>query len=191
MTERTPRKNRGPPGHHPASEESDDALFRRAVGPVRRVTTDRVAPHRTVPQAKPRPRIPASEPEPEPDVFTDALEPTLAGQRLLYHRAGVQSRLIRKLRRGQITIAAELDLHGHLAAQAEAALSSFLRDCQDHHYRCVRIIHGKGLSSPGGRPVIKSLLNRWLREHPAVLAFCSARTADGGTGALYVLLMQH
>ena len=54
--------------------------------------------------------------------------------------------------------------------------------------RCVRIVHGKGLSSEGKLPVLKVKVNSWLRQKDDVLAFCSARPQDGGTGAVYVLL---
>ena len=110
------------------------------------------------------------------------------GEELLFVRAGIQQKLLRKLRRGQFSIGAELDLHGSTVAEAQTLLAEFLAECRLRGVRGVRIIHGKGLRSPGGRPVIKGRLDRWLRHRDEVVAFCSARPVDGGTGALNVLL---
>jgi DNA-nicking Smr family endonuclease len=100
----------------------------------------------------------------------------------------LQDTVWRRLRRGAYRIGAELDLHGLNRERARLAVQEFLADCQERNLRCVRIIHGKGLGSPNTGPVIKSLLDSWLRRRRDVLAFCSARPQDGGTGAVYVLL---
>ncbi|MCH9675319.1 MAG: Smr/MutS family protein [Gammaproteobacteria bacterium] len=110
------------------------------------------------------------------------------GEVVQFHRPGVQARTLKRLRRGQYPIERQLDLHGQTLAQAERALHRFLSACDHSGARCVRIVHGKGLSSPGGRPVLKGQIVVWLREHHAVNAFCSAPRSDGGTGAMYVLL---
>ncbi|MDH5572217.1 MAG: Smr/MutS family endonuclease, partial [Gammaproteobacteria bacterium] len=60
--------------------------------------------------------------------------------------------------------------------------------CHAHRIRCVRIIHGKGYGSVSQQPVLKQFVNYWLRQREDIMAFCSARQADGGTGAVYVLL---
>ncbi len=72
--------------------------------------------------------------------------------------------------------------------QAKTALARFLRHMEVRGARCVRIVHGKGVSSPGGQPVLKQHLDGWLRQSRQVIAFSSARPRDGGTGAVYVLL---
>jgi DNA-nicking Smr family endonuclease len=100
----------------------------------------------------------------------------------------MQHNVLRKLRRGQFSISAELDLHGLRVEEARQALSHFLYHCRVNKKRCVRIIHGKGYRSANNQAVLKSKVNHWLRQHDDVLAFCSARAQDGGTGALYVLL---
>ncbi|MBK9130567.1 MAG: Smr/MutS family protein [Gammaproteobacteria bacterium] len=105
-----------------------------------------------------------------------------------YTRPGLQHGVMRKLRRGQFPVDAELDLHGMTATIARRELYAFLERCRTAAARCVLIIHGKGLSTPDRRPVLKSGVNAWLRQRDDVLAFCSARPRDGGTGALYVLL---
>jgi DNA-nicking Smr family endonuclease len=72
--------------------------------------------------------------------------------------------------------------------EARTAVVTFLRECRDHGRRCVRIVHGKGLSSPGREPVLKKLVLGWLTQRSEVLAFCQARAAEGGAGAVVVLL---
>ena len=111
-----------------------------------------------------------------------------SGDELFFKRPGVQQRVMEKLRRGQFAIEKELDLHGMTVNDAETALKRFLVHCQQNQYRCVRIIHGKGLGSKDKKPIIKNRVNQWLQKNNAILAFCSARPVDGGTGAIYVLL---
>ena len=110
------------------------------------------------------------------------------GEELSYCGPGVQDATFRKLRRGLYHVSAELDLHGMRTGEARAAIVHFLAGCLDRGVRCARIIHGKGLRSKGEGPVLKQRLDGWLRQRDDVLAFCSARREDGGTGAAYVLL---
>jgi DNA-nicking Smr family endonuclease len=105
-----------------------------------------------------------------------------------YLRAGVNPDLLRKLRRGQWTIQAELDLHHHTQDEAHAAISEFVRNARDEDWRCVRIIHGKGLSSHMKIPVLRSKVRRWLQQKDEVLAYCEPRPNGGGSGAVLVLL---
>jgi DNA-nicking Smr family endonuclease len=107
---------------------------------------------------------------------------------LWFHRPGLQHLLLRKLRRGRLPVGAELDLHGMIVAEARVAVDRFLVEAGEFGSRCERIIHGKGKLAAERRPVLKGLLNRWLRERDEVLAFSSARPEDGGTGAVHVLL---
>ena len=110
------------------------------------------------------------------------------GDELLYKRPGIQDKVFRKLRRGNSQPPRELDLHGLTVTIAKESLSGFLKQCVNRNHRCVRIIHGKGLRSKQGRPTIKSLIGKWLQQRQEVLAYCSARQVDGGTGAIYVLI---
>ena len=96
--------------------------------------------------------------------------------------------MLRKLRRGQFQIGPALDLHGMTVATAREALTRFLHAARREGRSCVRIIHGKGNGSRHRGPVLKLKINHWLRQRDEVLAFCSARPVDGGTGAIYVLL---
>ena len=98
--------------------------------------------------------------------------------------------VVRKLRRGQWQLQGQLDLHGLRREDARLALAEFIRHAHKSGWRCVRVIHGKGLGSPGKTPVLKNRVHSWLVQKKEVLAFVQARPADGGAGALVVLLVQ-
>lgn len=110
------------------------------------------------------------------------------GEELQFRRLGIQDAVMRRLRRGWYRVETELDLHGLTVPEAKQALRDFLARAIARQARCVRIIHGKGLGSGPRGPVIKQAVNVILRRTDAVMAFCSARQVDGGTGAIYVLL---
>ena len=104
-------------------------------------------------------------------------------------RNGVQTSVLRRLRRRQIPIEDELDLHGYSTSEAEVQVRAFLARARvPGRQRGVRIIHGKGYGSPEGKSVLKEKTRQWLRENDGVLAFCPADPAQGGTGAVHVLL---
>jgi DNA-nicking Smr family endonuclease len=110
------------------------------------------------------------------------------GDQLVYMRDGLSTQTLRKLRRGHWVIQAELDLHGYTAVEARVMLARFLGACRQNGARCVRVIHGKGMRSKNREPVLKSKVANWLAQRDEVLAFCQARQADGGGGAVMVLL---
>ncbi|MDA8362683.1 MAG: Smr/MutS family protein [Gammaproteobacteria bacterium] len=167
----------------------DRDLFRRAADRARPLEQDRI-----VRRTPPRPPVPDQARKDEREVMesllSDDYDPAEieTGDELAFVRPGVQQRVWRKLRRGQYVIQAQLDLHGRIVPEARELVSSFLRDACASGKRCVRIIHGKGLSSEGKLPVLKGKVNSWLRQRDEVLAFCSAPRSDGGTGVVYVLL---
>jgi DNA-nicking Smr family endonuclease len=172
--------------------DDDDAAFGAAMAGIRRRTpTERVPRGISRPPAEPR-HSTADERAvlaellagPDPEHFE-------TGETLSYTAAGVQDRVLRQLRRGAFRLDAELDLHGLNRDKARAAVVEFIAGCRARDHRCVRIIHGKGNGSPNSGPVIKRLLDGWLRKLRDVLAFCTARPQDGGSGALYVLLRRH
>jgi DNA-nicking Smr family endonuclease len=168
----------------------DDVDFRSQMADVRpRATPSRLAPVKTLPPPRPLSRE-ADERAVLEELLHGPFEPeTLeCGETLLYRGPGVQDAVVRRLRRGSYRVGAEVDLHGLNRNAAQLLVNQFLADCQDRGVRCVRIIHGKGNGSPNTGPVIKALLDGWLRRRRDVIAFCSARPADGGTGAVYVLL---
>lgn len=150
---------------------------------------DRIPPARNTPPPIPRQRL-ADEQQVLEDMLSDSVDPEdmETGDELMFCRAGIQNSVLRKLRRGQYSVGAELDLHGLTVSEAKQALTEFLHHARAHNLRCVRIIHGKGNGSLQRRPVLKGKVNHWLPQRAEVLAFCSARAVDGGTGAVYVLL---
>lgn len=105
-----------------------------------------------------------------------------------FKRPGVRDQDLRRLRRGQVPVEGEIDLHGLSRHATHEALRVFLGMALERRLRCVRVIHGKGLRSGAGGPVLKHVVPEWLSRIEHVSAFASARPADGGTGALYVLL---
>lgn len=107
---------------------------------------------------------------------------------LSYRREGIGLDVTRKLRSGQWSIQRQLDLHGLRSDEAREALGQFVRLSHRTGLRCVRVVHGKGLGSPGKTPVLKAKVQRWLVQKKEVLAFVQARPAEGGAGALVVLL---
>ena len=107
---------------------------------------------------------------------------------LSFRRPGIGPEVTRRLRQGAWTLQAELDLHGLRTDEARAALGQFLRVALQRGLRCVRIVHGKGLGSPGKSPVLKGRVHSWLVQKNEVLAFVQARADEGGAGALVVLL---
>ena len=107
---------------------------------------------------------------------------------LSFRRPGIGLDVTRKLRGGHWSIQRQLDLHGLRSDEAREALGQFIRLSHRTGVRCVRIVHGKGLGSPGRTPVLKGKVQRWLVQKKEVLAFVQARPLDGGAGALVVLL---
>lgn len=107
---------------------------------------------------------------------------------LSYRRPGIGPDVLRRLRRGHWVIQSELDLHGYRVKEAREELAAFLKEAIRRGQRCVRIVHGKGLGSKDRRPVLKGKVRAWLAQRDEVIAFCQARAAEGGSGALVVLL---
>lgn len=169
-------------------EEDPAALFRAAVG--------KVAPLRKPAQPRPapaRPRLPARRrDDPDPGqplrIAEDPDAVLLRGDTSAFRRERVSARDWQRLRRGQFSAQDELDLHGANALQAESLLARFLAQSTGAGLGCVRIVHGKGGATGQGVPVLKNLVDRQLRQRGDVLAFHSAPPAQGGTGALLVLL---
>lgn len=169
----------------------DAELFRRSIGDVAPLPPSNKAHSRApLPQPIPRQRMAdeqAALQESLSDEFTvDTLLDT--DEALSFARSGIGQDTLRKLRRGHWVIQGQLDLHGMRRDEAREALAEFLRNTVKKGLRCVRIIHGKGLGSVNKEPVLKNKVRSWLVQKEEVIAFCQARAADGGAGALVVLL---
>jgi DNA-nicking Smr family endonuclease len=105
-------------------------------------------------------------------------------------RVGLDPRLVTRLRRAEFAVQAHIDLHGMIQPAAKDALRSFIVESVRKGHRAVLVVHGRGLGSPGGRPILKHAVSQWLAGTLGghVLAFTTARLQDGGAGAMYVLL---
>jgi DNA-nicking Smr family endonuclease len=106
-----------------------------------------------------------------------------------FRRPGLGADVVSKLRRGHWKVQAELDLHGHTSDEAQESMALFFAEARSRGWRCVRVIHGKGLSSPNREPVLKGKVRRWLTRRSEVLAYCEASRNGGGSGAVIVLLI--
>jgi len=174
--------------------EDDRELFLRAIGDVQPL---RKGGERVAPLAAPR----------TPRIVDDDEEVLAELQELVAGRApfdiadsdefiegcvqDLDRRILRRLRNGDYSIQATLDLHGLTQVEAKEALLRFVEKCRGEGKRCVLVIHGRGKNSENRIPVLKEGVQRWLtrgRLGKQVLAFCSARPKDGGVGAIYVLL---
>jgi DNA-nicking Smr family endonuclease len=179
--------------HHPDDDDID--AFRRALreAGVRRIETNRADPG--------QPRSPDSSAAERRAAAVTAgddaatgrtsdgrVEPVRPSEFLDFALPDLPWRTRQQLRRGRIPWEVGIDLHGYTLDEARSELEVFLREVEAEGRRCVLVVHGKAWGSVDNYPVIKSHVNTWLREWPAVLAFCSATEIDGGTGALYVLL---
>ncbi|QDQ85001.1 Smr/MutS family protein [Paraburkholderia megapolitana] len=170
---------------------ADADLFRREIGAVAPLT---VPPRASVPRQPPAP-LPVQTQLDEEAVLQEALSDEFDPEVLLetddtlyYCRPGISQDVVRKLRRGEWIVQAQLDLHGMRRDEARDALASFVRDSVKRGLRCLRVIHGKGLGSVGKEPVLKGKVRAWLVQKEEVIAFCQARPNDGGAGAVLVLL---
>lgn len=166
--------------------QADQALFREAIGPVRPILAPE--PVRTTPPP-PRPRQREAD---EADALRSARRGSLAehagGDSLAYRRDHVSPRLLKRLAGGQFVIQDEIDLHQMTVTVARAALRRFFGEARRDGLTCLRIIHGKGQRSEAGLSVLKPLVADLLTRRAEVLAFASAPPAQGGTGAVLVLL---
>lgn len=174
-----------------AEQEREANLFRNSIGDVKPLLRSDVVHLPPVPP----PPIARQHLADEQAALMESLSDEFSVDTLLatdealsYARAGIGIDVLHKLRRGQWVIQGQLDLHGMRRDEAREALSEFVRRCSRRGLRCVRVIHGKGLGSVNKEPVLKNKVRNWLVQKEEVLAFCQARPAEGGAGALVVLL---
>jgi DNA-nicking Smr family endonuclease len=175
--------------HKRAEAEKD--LFQRAAGTVQPLARHGRVHHPPEPVAP----VAAQRQLDDQRVLHEAISDEFDASTLLevddalsFRRPGVGSDVARKLRRGYWSIQGEIDLHGLRSDDARETLSSFVREAVRQGLRCVRVVHGKGLGSPGKTPVLKGKVHSWLVQKNEVLAFVQARGDEGGAGAVVVLL---
>lgn len=165
------------------------ALFHAAMRDVAPLpANDTIVQHNPSVPPVPRKKNQQTQPVVE-DTLSDHIAVEMgAGDDWSYVRPGMPHQTLRRLRRGYWKIQSDLDLHGFTRDEARQELSIFLDACAQSKFRCVRVIHGKGLSSKNREPVLKTRIGNWLLQRSDVLAFCQARPEDGGGGAILVLL---
>ena len=171
--------------------EAERNLFTRAVGKVAPIANqERV----WSPPQRPTPR-PLQQDLDDEAVMHESMSDEFdistlldADDQLSFRRPGIGTDVTRKLRKCEWSIQGQIDLHGLRSDEARNAMGQFIRDAKRMGWRCVRVVHGKGLGSPGKEPVLKSKVQRWLVQKKEVLAFVQAKPSDGGGGALVVLL---
>jgi DNA-nicking Smr family endonuclease len=171
---------------------SDKDLFIRAAGAVKALPDKRKLHHKPAPKIPQAMQFQRDEKAVLKEAISDEFDVSTlleSDEHLSFRRPGVGPDVTRKLRRGDWSIQRQLDLHGLRRDDAREALSLFIREAHKQGIRCVRVVHGKGLGSPGKAPVLKSRVHSWLVQKNEVLAFVQAKPADGGAGALVVLLM--
>jgi DNA-nicking Smr family endonuclease len=104
-----------------------------------------------------------------------------------FTKNGVSTDVIRKLKRGYWKTHT-IDLHGLKYGEAQGELTGFMHIARSHNWRCICIIHGKGIRSLNREPVLRPMVYNWLLQDKEVLAFCHPSDTKGGSGALLVLL---
>ena len=173
----------------PDAARNEAELFREAVRGVKPLGVRSAPP--PGPKTRPRARFTRAD---RMAVLRESLEAPApdaevgSGEELAFRRPEVRLAVMRRLRRGEYRVQREIDLHGLTVTAATQVLREFLAEALQHQVRCVRIIHGKGLGSVNKEPVLKQKVRNWLAQKDEVIAFCQARPADGGSGALVVLL---
>lgn len=171
--------------------EAERNLFQRAAGQVQRLPHHGRVHHAPEPPAP----LPVQRRLDDQRVLRESISDEFDASTLLetddalsFRRTGIGIDVARKLRRGHWSIQGEIDLHGLRTDDAREALATFLREAVRQGLRCVRVVHGKGLGSPGKTPVLKGKVHGWLVQKNEVLAFVQARGDEGGAGAVVVLL---
>lgn len=189
--ERIAREHKAQRAEAQRRAEAERDLFQRAAGKVQPLPRHGRVHHPPEPVAP----IPAQRQLDDQRVLKEALSDEFDASTLLevdeamsFRRPGIGIDVARKLRRGHWSIQSEIDLHGLRSDDAREALAAFLREAGRQGLRCVRVVHGKGLGSPGKTPVLKGKVHGWLVQKNEVLAFVQARADEGGAGAVVVLL---
>ena len=166
-------------------------LFQAAIGKVKPMAP----PQRAALAPAPPPPIPKQQQLDDAAALQEAISDEVDVTTLLdtddnlsFRRPGVGTDVTQKLRKGKWSIQKQIDLHGYRSDEAREALGAFIRESHKQGIRCVRVVHGKGLGSPGKAPVLKDKVHKWLVQKSEVVAFVQAQPAQGGAGALVVLL---
>lgn len=178
------------------SKTDEFELFRQEMAGVTPLASDDVADIKTAfaPTLAQLERRRAAErvlADDENFLSTEYVDLVAPDELLEFRRGGVQTGVYKRLKQGRYVTEASLNLHHHSLRQARTALFEFIQDCHRIGVRTALVIHGMGRESKPHPALIKSYVNKWLRELAPVMAFHSAQRPHGGRGALYVMLRKN
>jgi DNA-nicking Smr family endonuclease len=169
----------------PSAEHTD--LLKAAYSHVIPLHASDIYQHPTQ-RPRPHPRSTLPHPTDQLEWGDEMTEPHFIQGTEGFYRPGQRRDILKRMRRKDWIVQSELDLHGMTGDEAEIATQRFLTQCLHQGIQRVRIIPGKGLSSPNQEPVLKKRILQWLAHQSIVLAFTHAPAAQGGAGALLVLI---
>ncbi|KAF7779806.1 hypothetical protein PMAN_a0738 [Pseudoalteromonas marina] len=172
---------------------SDFDLFLSSMEDVTPISSDTIKPlssnpHSSLAQQQKRQAAENTLSTDENYLSTESVELVEPFAILSFKKDGVQGPVFKNLRLAKYQVDATLDLHGQLLKNARNTLFNFINDCQQQNVRVVLIRHGVGIKNKTKPGILKSFVNKWLPELPAVLAYHTAQRHHGGSGATYVLL---
>lgn len=172
---------------------SDFDLFLSSMEDVTPISSDTIkplssSPHSSLAQQQKRQAAENTLSTDENYLSTESVELVEPFAILSFKKDGVQGPVFQNLRLAKYQVDATLDLHGQLLKNARNTLFNFINDCQQQNVRVVLIRHGVGIKNKTKPGILKSFVNKWLPELPAVLAYHTAQRHHGGSGATYVLL---
>jgi DNA-nicking Smr family endonuclease len=171
--------------------KTDEEIFQDAMANVREIKEFRAIPVKKPPMSKQHPV--------QADDSMEILRQIVGGDRKIrlsdtgeyieWMRPDIRKDIVHRLHRGDFSVQDYIDLHGMTLSEAEEALCLFIKEAVKKGLFCVKVIHGRGLRSPGG-PVLKEALKKWLQFtfKKWVLAYSTAKDCDGGLGATYIIL---
>ncbi len=169
--------------------DEDKKLFRNSIGKVESLKN----PDDKIRHPRPKLRLAIRKALREESTFLDLMSDDTnwinsdPESEMRYARDGVSSKLLRRLAQGDFLPDDTIDLHGLTASSARDELQMFLYSALKRNLFCVKIIHGQGNSSKND-PVIRGLIDRWLRLQIDVLAFANPPQRYGGRGVTLCIL---
>jgi len=172
----------------------DDADFQALMGDVKPLSRGQGRAHtgqthRAPSEAQLARRESAAAETPGGDLLsTDFIDLIPPFDPLHFHRDGIQTAVVDRLRHGGYPVQASLHLLRRPLEECRRLLPPFIREAYAHDLRSVMIIHGRGREIDSPANVLRSCLAKWLQSLDEVQAFASASQADGGLGATWVML---
>jgi len=165
----------------------EDDLFGKAMRGVRRIETK---PRRVAGRSKGS--VPLTHRDRPEGIVAETAprhRPESAEEPWVLKASGVSDASLRQLAGGRPGINAECDLHGMTRDEMYRTLSMLMEQAIDNGWRVLCLVHGRGLHSQEGRPVLKLAVYEWLRDGPyAGWVLGVVPKAGTGGGSALVLL---